>query len=657
MTTAISPIETARTELEHSGCLHCGLATRADASYCCYGCELAAQIAEEASRDHSRTRNTLTFGLLLTMSVMMLSLFLYAEDIYGEAAAADLGWMRAFYRYASAFLATPVLALCGLPLTRHALSRLREGRLSMSALIALGAFAAYGLSIANLAIGRDAIYFDSATAALVLATLGRYLEATARTHAAGLVASRASSLGSYDVEGRGSLPAAQLVRGMQLRVPAETTVPVDLRLLEGPVEIDAGILSGESRPKTMNAGDVVPSGAVPVDTAAIGVATADANLSTLERLSALAKSLGERPSELLRIADRFAAFLTPVVWAIAIATFTLWTITAGVEVGVSNALAVVLVACPCTYAIAAPLVHWLALRRSLADGATIRSAEALEQLARVDLVAFDKTGTLTRPDLTVSAVELLEAENEVRRLVAALEAETRHPVGRALLAWAGDDAAPLTDRRQIVGVGVEGTDADGRRHRLARTDDERIALTRDDEVLARFTVAEETREEAKEALEALASLGVETKILTGDAAGRAERVAKKLDLPFAAELSPAQKVERIGDRHAAMVGDGLNDAPALAKAVGIAMPLGTDLSRGISQVVLQHDDLRLVPFVLELARNATVTTRRLLTYATAYNVVFIAMAAGGLLRPVWAGVSMLISSLLTLAVAAQGTET
>jgi Cu2+-exporting ATPase/Cu+-exporting ATPase len=658
------PLETAELPrerlIEAGACAHCGLRTASGDLYCCFGCELASRIHREAKEDHARLFNTLTFALVLSMVVMMLALFLYAEDVYDASSEREMMWMRDAYRVASWVLCTPVLILAGVPVLRRAWSRLRESRLSMEALIALGAFAAYGLSVWNLIEGRRGVYFDSASTALVLATLGRYLEAKARTRASQVLAplvqesARPVIVRQTDHPDREVAPA-EIAPGMRLYVPVDRVVPVDLVLEDGPRDVSLGVITGESSPSRVDRGAVVPAGAVVISEGLVGTALRSARDSTLERLSQLARSMNEHPSRLIAYADAFAAALTPIVALIALGTLAYWSSRLGIAAGVVNGLAVVLAACPCSYAIATPLVHWLALRTALSKGILIRNAEVLERIADVQGIAFDKTGTLTDADLAVERFWLQDgaSRDEVLSLISALEADSRHPIARALVRFAARGPAEIRERRFIVGLGVEAKDAEGRALRLAK-DGERVVLRRDDRELASFELGERVRPEADEALRSLEALGIETVMLTGDHADRAARVAMKLAIEARPGLSPENKLEELaafGER-AAMVGDGVNDAPALARAhTSFAIQGATDLARGIAHVTLLEPDLRLIPRSIATARHAVSSAKRLLILSTAYNLVFILLAACGRLLPVWAGLSMLASSLFTLAFA------
>jgi Cu+-exporting ATPase len=463
---------------------------------------------------------------------------------------------------------------------------------------------------------------------------------------------------------------------MRVRVEVEEVLPVDAVLAAAPegggdVEVTLGVLTGTAAPVTKRVGDEVPAGAVPVSGPLHAIAIRPARASTLERLAELSRSLKERPTRLQRLADGFAAALVPAVTALALGTLVWSAARASFEHAIVASLAVVLAACPCTYGVATPLVLWLALRKALEKGVCVRNAGALEELAAVTTVAFDKTGTLTGADLATLGAELAEGADpaEVRALVAALEAGSRHPVARALVEWsAAAPPAALRDRRLVVGSGVEARDEAGRRILLGSarwlsesgvttadgegSGDVRVALARDGRVLARFRIGEAVRPEARATVDALRALGVSALVLTGDGAPGARAIAGPLGIEAHADLTPEQKLDhlqKLGKR-VAMVGDGVNDAPALA-AVGpsFAMEGGTGLARGMAQVTLLREDLRLVPWTLALSRRAMAVGWQNLWASTVYNLFFLTLAATGSLRPVWAGLSMLTSSLLTLA--------
>lgn len=620
---------------QHGACEHCGLASGGDA-FCCYGCELAHRLLADDGAERQRAAASLTLSLLLGMIVMMLSLFLYAEDIYDAARAPMLVWLRTAYAWASAALATPVVLLLGVPLARRAW---RRGGLTMELLIVSAAGSAYVVSLASLLRGGTEIYFESAVAGLLMATFGRYIEALARSRASALVG---RLLEQDDVRG-----AADIEVGMPVTVPPDATVPVDLEARSA-AEVSLAVLTGESAPVGVAPGDEVAAGAVVLSGNLEGVALRAAKDSTLERLARLTASLRSERSAVLRLADRLARWLTPVVALVA--GFALW------HAGLEAALAVVLVACPCTYGVITPLISWLALRKALEHGVCIRHAGVLDALARARTVAFDKTGTLTEPLSAVTMTTFGEDPETVASWVAALEQDVPHPIARCLLAHAERTAAAaqIEDRR-IEPRRVTARLPDGRDIAIGAAPGdttELTALTVDGEVVATFAVDERVRDEAAAVIVALREQGLKTVVLSGDREARVRHVAAALQLDEAfGGLTPEQKVERLAQlERPALVGDGINDAPAAAAALAsFAVDRSATLQRGLADVALLEPDLSLVPWSLGLASRAASLARRTLFAATAYNVVFVSLAAFGMLRPLWAGLSMIAASLIALA--------
>ncbi len=601
---------------------------------------------------------------------MMLSLFLYAEDVFDAHGDTELAWLRSAYRFTTAILATPVMALAGYPLLQHAWARLKRGHVSMEALIAGGAFSAYTISLAALFDSSRAIYFESATAAIVLSTLGRYLEASARSKAS-------KTLGPLLNLSRGTVwlwnatgdwlkvPASAIAPGDRIRVPLEESIPADLELFSETAEVDLGVLTGEPKPQLLKKGALVPAGAVVLSGGAggiEGIARNSARDSTAEKLAQLAKALRDHPSASMRWADRLARWLTPLVLLVAAGTALYWSVTAGAGPAVVNTLAVVLVACPCTYGVAAPLVHWLVLQRALSLGALVRSAEAIEELERAKTVAFDKTGTLTSA-LEVTSMTVFSGVERARALslVRALEDGSRHPVARALYTYSAEvEPAQLRDRRFITGVGVFAFDEHGREVglRAVRSSgvEGDIELICGSEPLAKFSIDEQLRPRAREIVRALQDEGLGVVVLSGDRPDRVERIADMLAVRGLGGLSPEEKTRQLSSlgNRVVLIGDGLNDAPAAAGvSVSIAVGGATDLLRGLAVVTLADTDLEKIPSLFQLAKRAMRTVRRMIFFSTVYNAVFIILAAAGMLRPVFAGLSMLIASLLALVFAAR----
>lgn len=650
-------------------CGHCGLGAPVGDPFCCYGCELAHALTADDDGRRQRTVGALTLSLLLAMMVMMLSLFLYAEDLYEATADPLYVWFRHASSWVAAGLSSVVVALLGPPLARRALRAARSGRLTMELLIVLAAGAAWAVSIVSLLTGRAVIYFDSAVAALLLATFGRYIEARARSRAAGVIgplcepSSRPVRAGHDDV--LELLSPAAIEPGMRVEVAPNGVVAVDMRAT-GDAEVSLAVLSGESEPALIRAGDEVPAGAVVLSGPLTGTALRRVEHSTLAVLERLTRALYERRGRLLRVADRLASALTPVVAAIAVAALVGWTLRSGLGAGIEVALAVVLVACPCTYGVIAPLIAWLSLKKALEHDVCIRDAAVLDALAGVDTVAFDKTGTLTEP---LARVQIDVAPHvtveDVLPIAVALERDVHHPVGRAIHQH-GRGAGVSLSNVSIAARGVSGRTSDGQEvaigapswllaRQIAVPDvwrEHAAVLSREGEAVLAFDIDERDSDSAAPALAALAGLDVAAVVLSGDRRERVRRVALRLGITrWAGDLCPADKVELLDELdRPALVGDGINDAPAAAAALAsFAVSGSASLNRGVADVVLLSADLRLVPWTLGLARRAMALTRHTLAAATLYNVVFVGLAASGLLRPVWAGASMLAASVIALA--------
>lgn len=657
------PSPKAATDQQWIACDHCGLPVRGQRSYCCFGCEIAASIHQDATRDHSRTKTSLIIGAILSMSVMMLSLFLYAEDIYElpPGHEAGLAWLRQGYRILSGALCLPALLLLGGPLLRSGLRG--DRRFSMEMLVVGAASAAFAISWWGILDPEKGTYFESTAAALLLVTLGRYVEALTRSEASRrlgpLLRPGDTSAERWSGDEWQPVAASELNVGDRLRVSLERSVPADLRLDDDHVVLDLSVVSGESEGVAMSRGDTVPAGAVPLHTALHGEVLRTSEASTHEKLAALAAALAARPGRLTRWADRLASLLLPLVAAVAL-TVLIWAgLHIGWEEGILRALSVALVACPCTYAVATPLIQWLSLRHALNAGVLIRDGRSLERLGDVRRVAFDKTGTLTTRTLEIRLSDHSEPLERVRAMVLGLEADSPHPVAQALLDWAkdGPSITPMTikNRRFLPARGVEGTSPAGTQLFLGRSAGGALRLIEtvrgEDRTLATFARREPLRPEAQAVIDRLKQKGYDLQILTGDEVDRAEALGRRLGVPTEARLSPEAKMERLraAGQATAFVGDGMNDAPALGfEGASFVLGHGSDVAKGVASVVLSDDDLSKVPFALELGRASTRATQRLLLASTAYNLGFIGLAATGALRPVWAGVSMLLSSLLTL---------
>ncbi len=675
-------------------CAHCGLPC-GELHFCCLGCELAQQLAREADAGEQRTSSVLMVAAFLSICVMMLSLFLYAEDIYDVASSDGLLWLRQGYRVAAGTLSTPVMWMLGRPLLKRAFRALKSRRISIELLIAVGAFAAYGLSWKAVWLHGGDVYFDTACAALLLSTVGRSLEARVRRRAAGLIAPLLGNVGLVQVRAGWSessmtlRPPVEIEADMVVEVPPETASPVDVVAL-APGEVDLQAIVGEPWPTAVAAGEVVLAGAVPHGVALRGRALCRMHDSTLRQLEALTRRTRGQRGGVTKLADRLARVLIWLVLSVAAGSFCYWFFYVNAATAVNNGLAVLLVACPCTYGVLVPLLQWRALRLALSEKQVcIRNVTALDRLASIGAVVFDKTGTLTEPmqQVTVGYASGVD-ERQLWRTVLALERDVRHPLGRALATVAqrrlGSDAdgvQPLAERRQLPALGVVGKNDRGevvalgslalmRQQRvhdasLPRVIDNAPAgsdvfLAIGSRVVARLRVSERLRSEARAAIAALRANGVSLSIASGDDTARVAEVGRLLGIAAVGQLLPAAKRQHLlQNKRTAFVGDGINDVPVMA-AADVSIAFGNDASAlacGVADVVVLTPDLTTLPWLLSLAKRTLRTARRALAVSTAYNALFVAMAAVGWLRPIWAGVSMLLSSLITLAAVMHGSRT
>jgi heavy metal translocating P-type ATPase len=625
----------------------------------------------------------LGLGIFFAMNVMTFSLPAYAPLFYPSAQGAS--GHASLLRLLQLLLTAPVFLCLGLPLLAQAARDLRGGRISADALIAAGTLAALAVSVAQTLQGDGPVYYDTATMLLVLVTLGRYIEARARAGTFGALKAlldRTEKTCLVLREGREGRVPVQAVRvGDLVRVAPGERAPVDGLVVEGEGGVDTSAITGESRPLHRRAGDPVVSGSLSLDGSLLLRATAVGQDTTFARLVALLE--GARASRLpvQRLVDRVAAVFTPVVVLIAAASFALHLPRAGAGPASLIALSVLVIACPCALGIATPLAVWSAFGLAARRGVLIRSGEAVERLSRVRRAFFDKTGTLTTGAFRVTGVSVagphLEGD-EVLLRAAAVSSRSSHPIGRALRRHvAKETIPPVAGLRLLPGLGAFGHVGDGppvyvgSRRLMERMgqrlneglDQERrqredagettVCVAWEGEVRGLIGLSEALRPEAAEALAALRGAGVGVTLLTGDSEPAGRAVGDALGAEVRAGLLPEEKVEavRAGRKEGlvAMVGDGINDAPALSAAdVGIALACGTDLARETADVNVIGDDLRAVPWVLDLARRTRGTLRGNLFWAFFYNAAGIGLAAAGKLNPVLAAGAMVLSSLFVV---------
>jgi heavy metal translocating P-type ATPase len=629
----------------------------------------------------------LGFGLFFALNVMVFSLARYGEyfalphTLLG--AEADATRFNLLLEYLLLGFATPVMLLIGVPLLRRFMEELRRLTFSIDSLIGIATFAAFALSVRTTLGGGGEVFYDTATWLLVLITLGRYLEARAKARTTDAI-EQLLELAPTTTRRRGhdgkwhEVPAAELWVGDTIQVRPGEGIPADGECLDGDGHIDQAALSGEAEPVTIDAGTVVRAGTVSIDAAFTMRVDAPPGARLLDRIATLMREARDQRAPTQRVADRVAGWITPVVLTCGALTFLYWRPIIGAGGALLHGLAVWVIACPCALGIATPMALWVGLGVAARNGLLIRSAAVLERLAAVDAVCFDKTGTLTSGEMDVAEVvtDAGTTTDRLREAIAALEARSEHPLGRSLTRWVGDTTpVPLVHLRTVPGRGVRGDgDGDGRRWWIGRLDwltEEGLQVPPllaelpagrwvyvgwDGTVRGAVRLGERLQSSAEPALTRLAAMGYPLHLLSGDTADNVSRLATALPVPITARggLLPDEKIAAIGTLVAdgkvpLMVGDGINDAPALAAApVGLAIAGGTDLTRAAADVVALHVDLGLVPDLLHLARRVHRTLVANLAWAFTYNLVGVALAAAGRLTPVFAASAMLVSSLLVI---------
>jgi Cu+-exporting ATPase len=597
-------------------------------------------------------------------------------------------------------LTTPVALWCAWPFHRSAALALRHRSTSMDTLISLGVLTAYLSSVAALLLtdaatmpmhlsltargSTGALTFEVAAVVTALLLSGRVLELRARRRAGDAVRALAE-LSSPDAalitaDGEIVVPVASLVVGDVIVVRPGQRVPVDAVVVAGTSAIDRSLLTGESIPVDADPGDEVAGGALNT-TGVLTLRTARIGAdSTAARITRLVEQAQTEKAGAQRLADRIAGVFVPIVLALALLTFVGWLLAgAAIAEALAPAVAVLVVACPCALGLAVPAALLVATGRGAQLGILLRGAPSLERAERVSAIVLDKTGTVTEGRMVLAAVHVLTGEDPERALAlaAAVEAGSEHPVGRAI-AQAVAAPPPAHDFVARAGIGAEAV-VDGLRvsvGRPARLAADGLALAPelaaavaaegaqgravaavawDGAIRAILSTGDVLRPTSAQAVRELRALGLEPILLTGDGAAAAQFVAAQVGITrVISDVLPEEKAAEVARLQAeglavAVVGDGLNDAPALARAdLGIAMGSGADAAIAAADVTLVRPDLRSAADAVRLARQTMRTIRGNLFWAFAYNVVLLPLAALGYLNPILSGLAMACSSLFVL---------
>jgi heavy metal translocating P-type ATPase len=654
------------------------------ARYCCFGClSLGEQRAQEASAPATPTARKLGWlgvrlgiGLIVVAQSMIFGLALNLHD--------DVPSTVRLVTQSLILAATlVVVVLLGGPLFRVAWHELRRGRLTIEALFVLTMSGAMAASLQAFITGRGKIYFEVVSVLLVVYTLGKVIGA--RSRAAALAGSRAwagqlATCRLIDAHGRTRVArVAEVLPGDVVEVNPGETFAVDGVIRNGTGFVSEAAVSGEPFAVVRRPGDRVLAGAASHDATFRVEATAEGTDRQIDRLLAAVNEASDRPVSLQARADRLGRWFLPLVVFTALGTFAYWTFLTpeGWESGLFNAMSVLLVACPCVIGLATPIVVWSALGRLAERGVIVRAGDAVERLAEVDRVMLDKTGTLTDDTLALLDIATTATGSERAELLgwlAVVQERSRHPVARPFAQlprpFAPGEEPRVLALRVVAGCGVEAKiETPATRHIIhigtpdwiaslvhnsnsvlpaqLKAEGHRVDVALDGELVAVAVLAEHLRDSAATALAEFHRLGLPVEVLTGDTVDR----AATLNLPARAGLLPTDKHAAVEEAKIAggkplFVGDGINDASALASAhAGIALSSGTDIAVAAADITLYHTDLRVLPWAVELSREAVWMARRNLYRALCYNLIGMTLAACGVLHPVVAAVLMVVSSL------------
>lgn len=593
-------------------------------------------------------------------NVMLLSISVWAGAEMGES-------LRTLLHWASAAIALPAVAFAGRPFFRSAWRAFRSGRLNMDVPISLAVLLACAMSIVETRAGGEHAYFDAAVMLLFFLLIGRYLDlrmrVRARSAASDLMALQKITAQMITPDG-GTMPVpVSAVRpGDILLVAQGERVPVDGIVEQGRSELDVSLLNGETLPAPASEGAEVFGGAVNLAAALRIRAAKRSDDSVLAEIVRLMENAEQGRARFVRLADRAARIYVPTVHTLAAATFLGWWILGpgGWAPAATNAIAVLIITCPCALGLAVPVVQVVATGFLFRRGVLTKSSDGLERLAEVDTVVLDKTGTLTlgRPSLAPGQ----NIAGKDLNLAASLARASRHPLSRAMVAAAGDGPAHESVM-EVPGFGLEAQTAQGTVRLgnrewvgIAATDDApelELWLKRGDERAIKFSFTDALRPDAARTIRALKDMGLGVTLLSGDRESAVASAAREAGIDeFKASCLPADKIAYLEDlkakgRKVLMVGDGLNDAPSLAAAYASISPASApDISQTAADFVFQGEALGTVPTAVRVARGARGLVFQNFGLAVAYNCIAVPLAVAGLVTPLIAAIAMSASSIV-----------
>jgi Cu2+-exporting ATPase len=622
------------------------------------------------------------------MNIMWISIALYAGAFSGIDAD-----QKTFFHWVSFFIATPVLFYSGWPFFRSAWLGLIHQRLTMDLPIAIGAVSTYLYSCRITLLGNGEVYFDTVVTFLFVILIGRYLEGLSKRNASSAalrlmelqprLATRLTESGEERVSVR------KLQQGDRLLVRPGEKIPADGEVLQGRSYVDESMLTGESRPLQKIVGSSVVAGTMNVD-GSLTLLVQEAGAGTmLARIVHLVEAAQGSKAAVQRIADRIVPWFVAATLGLATLTFFYW-LRQDIDTALLAAVSVLIITCPCALGLATPMAIAVGVGAGAGRGVLIRNGQALESLSKITHVVFDKTGTLTEGEMRI--LDVLPVDNfdrmQLLRLVASVESCSQHPVARAVMKEleADDNMGAITypalpiceDFTLESGLGISGTveghsillgnvrmmekagvavpaEFEWQRQRIEQAMGLAVLVAVDGALAGLIHVQDKVRDGSKALIEALRKQDIGMTLLTGDSRRAAEQLQLQLgEIDIVAEVLPGEKeaeIVRLQQRgeYVLMIGDGVNDAPALTRAdVGIAMGSGTDVSMECADIVLMTNDLGRVGFAVLLARKTLQTIRQNMGISLFYNIILVPAAMAAMITPVFAAIAMPFSSLLVI---------
>mgnify|MGYP001218943162 CR=1 FL=1 len=628
-----------------------------------------------------------SIGAFFSMQLMIYTVALYAGYFHGI----DSG-LRTMFQYTAWLLATPVMFYSGMPFIKNSLKALKNGHTTMDTLIFMGSGTAYVYSIFALFLDKE-VYFDTTSMIITLILLGRYIESGAKARTSNAISklltyqpTQVRYLQSFNPSTyqtgnivSETVPVKQIRPGDYLEVLPGDSIPADGTVVFGNSEVNESMLTGEPLPQMKVEDAKVFAGTGNVNGKIVILVENTGSTTTLSRIVQAVEDAQASKAPLQNTADWVVSWFVPVIIIIAFSTFFGWYFFSGeLLTSTMNAVSVLVIACPCALGLATPLAILIATSKITKLGAVAKSGDTIEVLSKAKTVLFDKTGTITKGKLKVEEIIVNGIDKPtLLSYTASLEKNSSHLIAKAITNEYLDDFLPVSDFKEHPGKGLSGIVNEKEvlagtiqylRENGVETPNELVtehiskgytaACVAIDGIFAGFiTLSDSIRDDSAEMLRQLTKKGVKTVILTGDNSLAAEKLVEKLDVPdleYIAEVTPFEKADVVrsfqkNGRICAMVGDGINDAPALTTAdVGIAIGQGTDIAIESSDIVLMRDELKLVSTVFDTSVITIRVIKQNLFWAFSYNIVMVPLAVTGTIHPVFSAALMSISSLLVV---------